>query len=82
MCELHSSEKGMQLLPGRPTAAGRHAVESLVEIVNSSENRICVVFAGDFKRAPGGHGSSSALPATCDASDPEHAAPLCEGLGN
>ncbi|MBE3046552.1 hypothetical protein IMZ48_29290 [Candidatus Bathyarchaeota archaeon] len=78
MRELHAPEERMQLLSSGPAAATRRAVESFVEVVNGYENRIRVVFTGDFERAPGGYSVSPALPATCDAPNSQYAASWSE----
>lgn len=75
MCELHSFEKGVQLLPSGSTTTARYAIQGFVEIFHCSKDSICVVLASNAERSPGGYSTSPTISTARDASDSKHATP-------
>jgi hypothetical protein len=69
MRELHSSEKGMQLLPGRPTATARHKAEVGLSIISRTKDSLCIVLSGDAN-GPAIRHPWTVVPALDDAINP------------
>jgi hypothetical protein len=82
MCDLHSTEEGVQLLSSRPAATAAGRAETRQTILAWAQNRVSLLFASNRDWASIGYAIASELPALGHyAIHPEHGTSLDKTAG-